>query len=253
MSRFSLRISITISPGVELERISLRNHDCYGKQARTVINTYVQVCGSSIVTIRMKVGTDESLNQLATERTIYDRLGSNPYITKVLSIHKDMLVLERLQYPLRKWLRDLRDAEQLPAPKDIMRWAAQIAQALEHAHLCGVLQVDIGSHNVPLDWAENVKLTDFAGSSIDGSAPSVLPSAHSEHPSMLATKPSLQSEIFALGFTIYELETTRQPYYDRTDTEIERLFSVQDFPDTSALVLREVVTKCWKARVSCQD
>jgi serine/threonine protein kinase len=106
--------------------------------------------------IKAPCGTDESLNQLATERAIYERLGSHPYITKVISIHKDMLVLERLQYPLRKRLRDLRDAEQLPAPKDILRWAAQIAQALEHAHSCGVLQVDIGPHNVLLDWAENI-------------------------------------------------------------------------------------------------
>jgi hypothetical protein len=48
-----------------------------------------------------------------------------------------------------------------------------------------------------------------------------------DHPSMPMTKPSLQSEIFALGSTTYEVETTRQPYYDKTDTEIERLLSAQ--------------------------
>ena len=53
--------------------------------------------------------------------------------------------------------------------------------------------------------------------------------------------------MFALGSTIYEIETTRQPYYDKTDTEIEKLFIAQDFLDTSALVLGEVITKCWKA------
>jgi len=36
------------------------------------------------------------------------------------------------------------------------------------------------------------------------------------------------------------------PYYDKTDTEIERLFSVQVSPDTRALVLGEVVAKCWR-------
>lgn len=34
--------------------------------------------------------------------------------------------------------------------------------------------------------------------------------------------------------------------YDKTGTEIERLFSVQVSPDTRALVLGEVVAKCWK-------
>jgi serine/threonine protein kinase len=124
---------------------------------------------------------------------------------------------------------------------------AQIEQALEHAHSCGVLQVDIGPHNVLLDWAENVKLTDFAGSSIDGSAPLVEPSPHFEHPSMPATNLSPRSEIFALGSTIYELDTTSKPYEGKADKEIERLFSAQDFPDTSTLVLGEAVTKCWKA------
>ena len=49
-----------------------------------------------------------------------------------------------------------------------------------------------------------------------------------------------------MGSTIYEVETARQPYYDKTDTEIERLFSVQVSPDTRALVLGEVVAKCWR-------
>ena len=197
--------------------------------------------------IKAPRGTDESLQHLAIERAIYERLGSHPYITKKLSIHKNMLVLERLQYPLRKRLWDLRAAGQLPPPQDILRWASQIAEALQHAHSLSILQVDIGPHNVLLDWNENVKLSDFAGSSIDGSAPSVLPSAHSEHPGMPTTEPSLLSEIFALGSTIYEIETTRQPYYDKLDSEVERLFGAQDFPDTDALVLGEVVTKCWKA------
>lgn len=201
---------------------------------------------SKSAVIKAPCGTDESRHHLAIERIIYERLGSHPYITKVLSIHKNMLVLERLQYPLRKRLWDLRNAGQLPLPQDVLRWATQIAQALQHAHSCGVLQVDIGPHNVLLDWAENAKLSDFAGSSIDGSVPSVLPSTRSEHPNIQATNPSRQSEIFALGSTLYEMETTQQPYDDKTDTEIERLFSVGDFPNTSALLLGKVIMKCWK-------
>ena len=141
--------------------------------------------------IKAPRGNAESQQHLAIERAIYERLGSHPHITKVLSTYENMLVLERLQYPLRKRLWDLRDAGQLPPPQDVLRWAAQIAQALEYTHSRGVLQVDIGPHNVLLDWDENVKLTDFAGSSIDGSIPLVLPSAHSEHPDMPTTKPSL--------------------------------------------------------------
>lgn len=99
-----------------------------------------------------------------------------------------------------------------------------------------------------LDWDENVKLSDFAGSSIDGSTPSVVPSPHSEHPNMPAIQPSIQSEMFALGSSLYEIETTRQLYHDKTDEEIEGLFRADKFPDTSALLLGEVIRKCWMVK-----
>ncbi|KAF2274065.1 kinase-like protein [Westerdykella ornata] len=201
---------------------------------------------SESAVIKAPCGTDESRRDLAIECTIYERLGSHPYIAKVLYKHKGMIVLERLQYPLRKRLWDLRAAQQLPPTQDVLRWASQIAEALQHVHSCGVFQVDIGPHNMLLDWAEDVKLSDFAGASVDGSAPYVLPSPHSEHPKMRATQPSIQSEVFALGSALYEMETTQQPYHDKEDEEIEELFGAGEFPDTSALILGEVIQKCWR-------
>lgn len=41
---------------------------------------------SKMAVIKAPCGTDESLHQLAVERAIYERLGSHPYVTKVLSI-----------------------------------------------------------------------------------------------------------------------------------------------------------------------
>jgi serine/threonine protein kinase len=200
---------------------------------------------SDSAVVKVPYGSNENREQLAIENTIYTRLGSHPYITKFLYAYKGMLVLERLQYPLRKRLWDLRDAGERPPAKDVLRWAIQISQALQHAHSRDVFQVDIGPHNVLLDWAEDVKLSDFAGASIDGSPPSVLPSPHSEHPNMQGKNPSVQSEIFALGSALYEVETTRQPYHDKSDEDIEELFRAGEFPDTSALLLGEVIRKCW--------
>lgn len=156
-----------------------------------------------------------------------------------------MIILERLQYPLRKRLWDLRDTPaKFPTTTDVVRWAYQISSALQYVHSYGVFQVDIGAHDM-LDWGENVKLSDFAGSSIDGSEPLILPSVHSEHPSCPSTTPSVQSELFALGSTLYEIETTRQPYYDQDDYVVESLFAQGTFPGTSGLVLGDVISKCW--------
>ncbi|KAF2001760.1 kinase-like protein [Amniculicola lignicola CBS 123094] len=196
--------------------------------------------------VKVPYGSDENREQLAIESAIYNRLGSHPYITKFLYTYNGMIVLERLQYPLRKRLWDLRDAGASPPTKDVLRWAIQISQALQYAHSRYVLQVDIGPHNILLDSFEDAKLSDFAGSSIDGSAPSVLPSPHSEHPNMPSTEPSIHSEIFALGSTLYEVETTQQPYHDKSDEDIKELFRGGAFPDTSALVLGDVISRCWR-------
>ncbi|KAH9216720.1 kinase-like domain-containing protein, partial [Leptodontidium sp. 2 PMI_412] len=166
-------------------------------------------------------------------RQIYDRLGPHPYITKLLCTHKGMIVLERLQYPPRRRLLDIREQKQLPVARDVVRWARQTAQALQHIHSCGVMQVDIGPYNILLDWDENAKLSDFAGSSIDA---------------MPTTNPSIQSELFALGSTLYEMETIYKPYPDKNDGELAKLFKANKFPDTQVLMLGNVITNCWMAR-----
>lgn len=208
---------------------------------------------SSSTVIKVPFPCPENREQLEVERKIYERISPHPYITKFLSAHEGMIYLERLQYPLRKRLWDLRDAGQVPHKTDVVRWGLQLSMALHHIHSCGVYQVDIGSQNILLDWNENVKLSDFAGSSIDGSEPRVYPSQHSAHPHMPATHPSVGSEIFALGSVLYEVETTRQPYYDKTDGQIEELFLANDFPATSSLVLGKVIQKCWKQKYTGVD
>ena len=191
---------------------------------------------------------EENRPALQIERAIYARLGPHPLITKLLYVQEDMLVLERLQYPLRKRLWDFRHIGEIPPPEDILRWALQLTQALYYVHSCGVLQVDISAGNALLDQDDNIKLSDFAGSSIDGSIPTVYPSTHSQNPNLPSMKPSLQSEIFALGSMIYEVETTLQPYHDKSDSEIIKLFAVGDFPDTSTLMLGNVITSCWRSK-----
>ncbi|KAF5024771.1 hypothetical protein F66182_3149 [Fusarium sp. NRRL 66182] len=186
--------------------------------------------------------------QLEVERRIYKRLGQHPYITKFITAHSNEIVLERLQYPLRKRLLELRGNNERPAVRTILRWACQIAQAFSHVHSRGVLQVDIGTYNVLLDWNEDVKLCDFAGSSLDGSEPMVAPSAHSTHPRLSITHPSIRSELFAVGSMLYEIETTYEPYNDKNDGELEELFDADQYPEVENLTLGEVITKCWTAQ-----
>lgn len=200
---------------------------------------------SEHVVIKKALSDDICVTQLRTERQIYERLGTHSCITKLLATHQDIIFLERLRYPLRQLLLDLRKQQQRPAVEQVVRWALQIARALQHIHSHGVKQVDIGTYNVLLDWSDNAKLSDFAGSSLDGSEPTVAPSAHSSHPRLPFTKPSVYSELFAFGSLLYEVETTYEPYHDKNDGELEELFGADEYPDTSNLILGEVIRKCW--------
>lgn len=143
--------------------------------------------------------------------------------------------------PLRRRLLDIREQKQLPVAQDVVRWAMQTTQALQRIHSRGVMQVEIGAHNILLDWDENAKLSDFAGSSLDGSKPMVFPNAQSEHLDMPTASPSVQSELFALGSTLYEIETTYKPYPDKNDGELAKLFKANKFPDTQELRLGKVI------------
>jgi serine/threonine protein kinase len=203
---------------------------------------------SESVVVKKPLRGSEYRKQVDVERQIYERLGPHPYITKYICAHEDMIVLERCKYPLRRRLLDLQKLNQRPIAQDVVRWALQIAQAFQHIHSRGVLQVDVGAYNVLLDQHETAKLSDFAGSSLDGSKPLVAPSSHSEHPDFPSTTPSIQSELFALGSMLYEIETTGKPYPDKNDGELEELFKAAKYPDTGELVLGEVITSCWMAQ-----
>lgn len=170
--------------------------------------------------VKRPLSEDNCRRQLETESQIYERLGAHPYITAVFGTHQNMIVLERPRYTLRQHLLDLRKDQQQPAEQQVVRWALQTAEALQHLHSRGVKQVDIGTYNVLLDGDNNAKLSDFAGSSIDDSEPTVAPSAHSTHPRLSVTKPSVSSELFAYGSLLYEIETTYEPYHDRDDGEV---------------------------------
>ncbi|KAL7933604.1 kinase-like domain-containing protein [Trichoderma chlorosporum] len=187
-----------------------------------------------------------SQKQLDTERQIYERLGTHPYITRLLAANQEGIFLERLQYPLRRRLLSLREKQQQPTAQQAVRWALQTATALQYVHSHGVRQVDIGTHNVLLDSDDNAKLSDFAGSSLDDSEPTVAPSAHATHPNISTTRPSVYSELFAFGSLLYEVETTYEPYHDKNDGELEELYGMGQYPDTTHLILGETIRKCWQ-------
>ncbi|KAI1966922.1 hypothetical protein LOZ58_000412, partial [Ophidiomyces ophidiicola] len=95
-------------------------------------------------------------------------------------------------------------------------------------------------------WDDNVKLNDFAGSSLDGSKPLIPCGTLFENPSFPSSQsPSVRTEIFAFGSLLYEIETTHHTYPEKSDREVELLYKAGIFPDARHMILGQVIHRCW--------
>jgi serine/threonine protein kinase len=124
---------------------------------------------------------------------------------------------------LRKHLRDAAaTSSTLP---ERLQWAYDAAEGLHLLHSYGVIHSDVKPENILLDSNSRLKIIDFSGSSFDGVIGSAIESARFFLPRPLKDPPSVRSDLFALGSTIYEIMTSRQPYEDLADDEVEARYS----------------------------
>ena len=104
------------------------------------------------------------------------------------------------------------------SPERSVRIAAQIAQALGHAHAAGVVHRDIKPPNVIIGEADRVKVTDFGiaravGESTLTATGSVLGTAHYISPEQAGGgEVGPAADIYALGIVLYEMLTGSLPF-----------------------------------------
>lgn len=139
-----------------------------------------------------------------------------------------------------------------------IRWAKQAGDAIQVVHTTKqkalselssaqflhsreVIHCDIKPDNFLLDEKLNLRVCDFAGSSLHGSRALVCGSTRFWRPTSPKTPCEAQDDIFALGSTIYIMLTGKEPFGDLDSAEVEARFSSADFPDTSKLPFDEVI------------
>ncbi|KAF2021901.1 hypothetical protein BU24DRAFT_488229 [Aaosphaeria arxii CBS 175.79] len=172
--------------------------------------------------------TEQNLEACKTEADVYFILGSHPLIAKSLSSGPSREHVELEFYPngnLREYIRKNR---------------ASITETdLKHGNLVARLsdfnasgfddQPDLGLKGKPAQGLE----------SISHSLPRD-PEADS----------TVESDLFALGSTLYELIAGQTPYEGQSHESIETLFRKGEFPSTEGLLLEEVIMGCWKQTFS---
>ena len=193
---------------------------------------------------------EECVRRISRERQVYERFVERGGHQGILSYNGTFESGIRLEYAPNHNLRSYNEEHEVGFAQRL-RWAQQIAEAIQFIHGAGVIHGDLTCANVFLDEDLNAKLADFAGSSMDGSPLLVLVTESHEFPGPLL---SIQADLFAFGGVLYEIMTTHAPYEGLDETEIRARYLKGKFPNTKALQgIGTVIEKCWQGSYRGSD
>jgi len=132
-----------------------------------------------------------------------------------------------------------------------LRWVSEISEALEYAHLNGVIHRDIKPANILIDHHGRALLADFGIAHSANKTGSFAPSLGTLRymaPEQLEGKPSDQrSDIYSLGVVLYEVMTGRIPYSSSEPNVLRKEIILAKLPAWPAGFPGDVRRICQKA------
>ncbi|KAK9456520.1 kinase-like domain-containing protein [Dipodascopsis uninucleata] len=137
-----------------------------------------------------------------------------------------------------------------------IRWIVQITEAIQYVHSKGIIYSDISSRNFLLDRNLNLKICDFSGASCESYNSTSIEISRYRSPERnqhSLKEPSINSDLFALGSLIFEIETGTVPFDDILSDEVQSNYSNGIFPDTSQLICGPIIDLCWRHQYSTCD
>ncbi len=183
----------------------------------------------------------ESAHQV--ERRIYQRLGKHCNLVKVIEMDQYGIWLERaLHGSLRQYYMEGGKA----TLEERLQWCENVARVLGFVHQKNVRHADLSGRNLLIDSNKRILLCDFSGSSIDDEAATIMAEDGYRHPDEKEYKgPTIRCEIHALGSTIYEIMTGKEPHQGLEKETIRKLLEDGQYPDVSEVSLGHVIRGCW--------
>jgi len=189
--------------------------------------------------------TEESIKATHNEASIYRLLGSHPGIAECLYIDPAMTYVELKFYPDENLKRFSEAYSTHIEDSHRKRWARQMIEGVEYIHTMGVKHSDLRLEQWLLDDRLDARLSDFNASGYDsnvnlglkGSEAMGAEDASHFLPRDVALDNTIESDLFALGSTLFELMTGKAPYDHLPRESIEDFFKEGVFPYVDGLFL----------------
>lgn len=187
---------------------------------------------------------------IAKEASIYHCLGPHERLIRMLDHSRDGLILEYMENGDLKTYFQAQDSILMSLK---LKWAYQIAQAVTLLHSNDIVHCDIKPRNFLLDSTLNIKIIDFSGSSLDGSRPASGEGTRFYLPRHWRDPPTVATDLFALGSTLYEVFQGTSPYEEIPSDQVEERFKRKEFPDVSAIPYGQIINQCWLSQVDSAE
>ncbi|KAJ5697171.1 hypothetical protein N7488_010855 [Penicillium malachiteum] len=163
---------------------------------------------------KVSSGNYYSPQAIEIEGRVYEHLGKNKRIARCIAWREGSIDLQ-FEYN--------RDLERYLKTTDVShsiryRMVRQAIEAVVFIHSKDVIHSDLSARQLLVDRNLNVRLSDFGGSSLQGCDALVMENSSHFLPRDEKSPNTVQSDLFALGSTIYEILEGKRPYEGRSVT-----------------------------------
>ena len=169
---------------------------------------------------------------------------------------QDGLLYIVMEYCSLGSLRDMIRKEKITSTF-VWKWMIQITSTLQLVHEKEIIHHDIKPDNILFTEDRNIKITDFGVANTGGGTkPYMSPEALSWETGILD---DARVDIYALGVTLLELLTKRNPFFGKTAEEIMEMhdrkdFGIRDLPNWQQEIILKAIAKIPEQRFqSMQD